>query len=67
MILKPQRIAMMKSISKPWILIPLALGILISFFCNDTHAQKIREPIRAGSFYPADPYELKKLIDQLDP
>jgi MEMO1 family protein len=56
---------MLKSIFKPWIHIAFALGILISFFCTDAHAQKIRQPVRAGSFYPADPSELKSLIAQL--
>jgi AmmeMemoRadiSam system protein B/AmmeMemoRadiSam system protein A len=56
---------MIKSICKLWLLLTFAPGLLIALFCQDAHAQKIREPVRAGSFYPADPSELKRLIDQL--
>jgi MEMO1 family protein len=33
--------------------------------CVATGAEPVRQPVRAGSFYPADPRELRSLIDRL--
>lgn len=55
----------MKSIAKPLIFIFLAIGMVFSFYSKEVHAEKIRYPIKAGSFYPSDPSELEQFIDQL--
>lgn len=56
---------MIQSVFKPLSLVLLALGLVISFSCRKTYAEAVRKPVRAGSFYPADPDELARLIDQL--
>ena len=43
----------------------LAFGLFISLNCHLGHAEAVRKPVRAGSFYPADPTKLTQLIDQL--
>jgi hypothetical protein len=39
--------------------------ILALLACSAAGAESVRKPVRAGSFYPADPGELRKLIDRL--
>ncbi len=43
----------------------LAAGLIISVHCNRAHADIVRQPVRSGSFYPADPAELARMIDRL--
>jgi len=55
----------MESIAKPFIFIILSIGLVFLFCSKEVHAEKIRYPVKAGSFYPSDPSELKQFIDQL--
>ena len=43
----------------------LTAGLIISFYCEGAHADAVRRPVRAGSFYPADASELTRMIDRL--
>ena len=43
----------------------LTAGLIISFNCEGAHADAVRRPVRAGSFYPADASELTRMIDRL--
>ena len=49
---------------KPINLIALAL-MLALMLCGAAGAEPVRQPVRAGSFYPSDPRELRNLIDRL--
>jgi AmmeMemoRadiSam system protein B/AmmeMemoRadiSam system protein A len=42
-----------------------AVGSAVLFSCPGAHADKIRQPVRAGQFYPADPAELTEMIGRL--
>jgi len=55
----------MKSISKLAITFLGTVGIVGWWCCLSVLAENVREPIRAGSFYPADPSRLKRLIAEL--
>lgn len=55
----------MKSFPKPLLLLLLTAGLIISFNCDGAHADSVRRPVRAGSFYPADAPELARMIDRL--
>jgi hypothetical protein len=50
--------------SNPTRLIVVALMLALSAF-SDACAETIRMPVRAGSFYPSDPRELRSLIERL--
>ena len=50
--------------SNPISLLVVALMVTLSAF-SDAGAESIRMPVRAGSFYPSDPRELRNLIDRL--
>ena len=52
-------------VSKQLLSVVLALGLVISFSWHQAYAEAVRKPVRAGSFYPADPDELAQIIDQL--
>jgi AmmeMemoRadiSam system protein B/AmmeMemoRadiSam system protein A len=52
-------------VSKQFLSVVLAFGLVISFSCHQAYAEGVRKPVRAGSFYPADPGELAQIIDQL--
>ena len=43
----------------------LTIGLMLSFNCEDAHADVIRQPVQAGSFYPAEAAELTGMIDRL--
>ena len=43
----------------------LALGPAFIFSAYSSHAETVRKPVRAGSFYPSDPSQLRNLITQL--
>jgi hypothetical protein len=51
----------------PWFFLSilLILGPVWSLDTNRAYADKIRQPVRAGQFYPADPAELSRMIDRL--
>jgi AmmeMemoRadiSam system protein B/AmmeMemoRadiSam system protein A len=49
---------------KPINLIAVAL-MLALMLCGAAGAEPVRQPVRAGSFYPSDPRELRNLIDRL--
>jgi AmmeMemoRadiSam system protein B/AmmeMemoRadiSam system protein A len=49
---------------KPINLIAMAL-MLALMLCGTAGAEPVRQPVRAGSFYPSDPRELRNLIDRL--
>ena len=55
----------MNSLPKDLLSILLAAGLIFSFICKETHAEAIRKPVRAGSFYPADASELAGMIKRL--
>ena len=55
----------MKSISKLAITFLGTVGIVGWWCCLSVLAENVRQPIRAGSFYPADPSRLKRLIAEL--
>jgi AmmeMemoRadiSam system protein B len=52
-------------VSKQLLSVVLVVGLVISFSCHQAYAEAVRKPVRAGSFYPADPDELAQIIDQL--
>jgi AmmeMemoRadiSam system protein B/AmmeMemoRadiSam system protein A len=39
--------------------------MLALMLCGTAGAEPVRQPVRAGSFYPSDPRELRNLIDRL--
>jgi hypothetical protein len=39
--------------------------MLALLLCSTTGAEPVRQPVRAGSFYPSEPRELRNLIDRL--
>ena len=43
----------------------LAAGLIIYFSCTPAQADVVRQPVRAGSFYPAEAAELTGMIDRL--
>jgi AmmeMemoRadiSam system protein B/AmmeMemoRadiSam system protein A len=43
----------------------LAVALLISFSCVPVHSDVVRQPVRAGSFYPAEAAELTGMIHRL--
>ena len=49
----------------PSFAILLAVNLIIGFNCQMARADTVRKPVRAGSFYPADPTELSQMIDRL--
>ncbi len=55
----------MKPMIKACLSILLVCGLVAHGTCNHAFAEGIRKPVRAGSFYPADPAELTRLIDRL--
>ena len=55
----------MKLFSKPVLSVLLAFGLVISFSFPKAHAEIVRKPVGAGSFYPADPPQLTGMIDRL--
>jgi hypothetical protein len=55
----------MKLFSKQLLSVLLAFGLVILFSFQKAHAEVVRKPVRAGSFYPADPPELTGMIDRL--
>ena len=55
----------MKSLPKRILSFLLVAGLIISFNCARAHADAVRKPVQAGSFYPADPLELTGTIDRL--
>jgi len=55
----------MKSGVKSSFIVLLTAGLIISFNCDGAHADAVRRPVRAGSFYPADASELTRMIDRL--
>jgi len=45
---------------------PIALALMLALLlCSTTGAEPVRQPVRAGSFYPSEPRELRNLIDRL--
>ncbi len=55
----------MKLTPKPILSLTLALGSIFIFSVYSSHAEIVRKPVRAGSFYPSVPSELRTLITQL--
>ena len=55
----------MKSFPKRLIYFLLITGLIFSISIHESFADSIRKPARAGSFYPADPAELARMIDRL--
>ena len=55
----------MKSFLKSILSFSLAFGLLFLFGFGMAHADAVRLPVRAGSFYPADASELTRMIDGL--
>jgi AmmeMemoRadiSam system protein B/AmmeMemoRadiSam system protein A len=55
----------MKLTPKPILSLILALGSIFIFSVYSSHAEIVRKPVRAGSFYPSVPSELRTLITQL--
>ena len=55
----------MKSFPKRLISFLLITGLIFSISIHESFADSIRKPVRAGSFYPADPAELARMIDRL--
>jgi hypothetical protein len=55
----------MKLTPKSVLALILALGPALIFSAYRAHAETVRKPIRAGSFYPSDPSKLRSLITQL--
>ena len=43
----------------------LTAGLVLSFNCDEAHADVIRQAVQAGSFYPAEAAELTGMIDRL--
>jgi AmmeMemoRadiSam system protein B/AmmeMemoRadiSam system protein A len=47
-------------------IIPMALALMLALLlCSTAGAEPVRQPVRAGSFYPSEPRELRNLIDRL--
>ena len=45
---------------------PIALALMLALLlCSTADAEPVRQPVRAGSFYPSEPRELRNLIDRL--
>jgi AmmeMemoRadiSam system protein B/AmmeMemoRadiSam system protein A len=45
---------------------PITLALMLALMlCGAADAEPVRQPVRAGSFYPSDPRELRNLIDRL--
>jgi MEMO1 family protein len=45
---------------------PIALAFMLALLlCSTAGAEPVRQPVRAGSFYPSDPRDLRELIDRL--
>lgn len=55
----------MQPVFKPLSIVLLALGLVLAPGGRRALAEDARQPVRAGSFYPADPAELARVIDQL--
>jgi AmmeMemoRadiSam system protein B/AmmeMemoRadiSam system protein A len=55
----------MKSFPKSLLSFLLAVGLIISLSYDHAHADAVRQPVRAGSFYPAEAAELTGMIDRL--
>ena len=55
----------MKLTPKSVLTLIFALGPALIFSAYSSHAETVRKPVRAGSFYPSDPSELRSLITQL--
>jgi AmmeMemoRadiSam system protein B/AmmeMemoRadiSam system protein A len=55
----------MKLTPKSVLALILTLGPALIFSAYSSHAETVRKPVRAGSFYPSDPSELRSLITQL--
>jgi len=55
----------MKPLSTLFVSVCLILCLIFFAASRPAGAGDIRKPVRAGTFYPADPAELKQLIDQL--
>jgi MEMO1 family protein len=49
----------------PSFVIFLTVNLIIGSNCQWAGADTVRQPVRAGSFYPADPTELSQMIDRL--
>jgi MEMO1 family protein len=44
----------------------IAMALMLALLlCSTAGADPVRQPVRAGSFYPSDPRELRNLIDRL--
>ncbi len=55
----------MKLTPKPILSLILVLGPAFIFSAYSSHAETVRKPVRAGSFYPSVPSELRTIITQL--
>jgi AmmeMemoRadiSam system protein B/AmmeMemoRadiSam system protein A len=55
----------MKHYIKPLLLFGVSAVLILTFSFQAAQAKTVREPIRAGSFYPADPDKLRHLIERL--
>ena len=55
----------MKSFPKRLISFLLITGLIFSISIYESFADSIRKPVRAGSFYPEDPFELTRMIERL--
>jgi len=55
----------MKLTPKPILSLILVLGPAFIFNAYSSHAETVRKPVRAGSFYPSVPSELRTIITQL--
>jgi AmmeMemoRadiSam system protein B/AmmeMemoRadiSam system protein A len=45
---------------------PIALAVMLALLlCSTASAEPVRQPVRAGSFYPSEPRELRNLNDRL--
>ena len=55
----------MKLTPKPTLSLILALGSVLIFSAYSSHADTVRKAVRAGSFYPSVPSELRTIITQL--
>ncbi len=50
---------------KPLPTVLLAVSLVITFNFRLVQADAVRQPVRAGSFYPADPADLSRMIERL--
>ena len=50
---------------RPLFAVLLAISLAIGPNGRLVHADSVRKPVRAGTFYPADPVELSRMIDRL--